>query len=78
MGERTGPPGAARRTRIRQSARFGLAGAVAERWWWHHLPGQGALGRDHDERPVAGSDREGFGISPFENAQHVGDLISVI
>jgi len=51
---------------------------VADGRRWHHFPGQRTLGGDHDERSIAGPDREGSGVSPFKNAQHVGDLVTVI
>jgi hypothetical protein len=44
---------------------------------WHHLPGEGALGGDHDQLPVRGADREGPGVSLLKNAQDVGDLLAV-
>jgi len=52
----------------------------ARRWrarWWHHFPGEGAPGRNYDQSPVTGADREGLSVSPFKNAQHVGHLLGV-
>ena len=45
--------------------------------WWHHFPGDGVPGGDHDECPVPGADREGPGVSLLENAQHVGHRLAV-
>jgi hypothetical protein len=36
--------------------------------WWHHFPGDGAPGGDHDQFPAPGADREGPGIRLLENA----------
>jgi hypothetical protein len=47
------------------------------RRWRHHLPGKSAGGRDHDQRPVTGADREGSRVIVLENAQDVGDLFAV-
>jgi hypothetical protein len=45
--------------------------------WWDYFPGEGAPGRDHDEFPVPGADREGPGVRLLEKAQHVGRLLAV-
>ena len=45
--------------------------------WWHHFPGDGVPGGDHNEFPVPGADREGPGVSLLENAQHVDHRLAV-
>jgi hypothetical protein len=44
---------------------------------WYQFSGQGAPGRDHDQFPVTGADREGRGVSFLQNAQHVRYLLTV-
>src|SRR6266487_2991383 len=63
--------------RSRRSGRLGSGAAPAGGRWWHHFPGQGAPGWDHDQCPVTGTDREGPGAGLFKNAQHVGHLLAV-
>ncbi len=67
---------AAVRQRTRRSGRVRASAAVRAPWW-HHFPGEGAPGRNHDQGPVTGADREGLSVSPFKNAQHVGHLLGV-
>jgi len=43
---------------------------------WHDLRGEGAPGRDDDQRPVTGAHREGTGVSLLEDAQDVGDHLA--
>src|SRR6266849_8752854 len=61
----------------RRSGRPGAGMASAGGPCWHHFPGDGAPGGDHDEFPVPRADREGPGVSLLENAQHVGHLLAV-
>ena len=42
-----------------ESGRSGAGAPPVLRRWRHHLPGKSAGGRDHDQRPVRGADREG-------------------
>ncbi len=56
---------------------LGSGAAPAGGRWWHHFPGQGAPGGDHDQFPVTCADREGPGAGLFKNAQHVGHLLAV-
>ena len=60
-----------------ESERSGAGAPPVLRRWRHHLPGKSAGGRDHDQRPVRGADREGSRVSLLENAQDVGDLFAV-
>src|SRR5580700_561039 len=60
-----------------ESERSGAGAPPVLRRWRHHLPGKSAGGRDHDQRPVTGADREGSRVILLENAQHVGDLFAV-
>ena len=41
------------------------------------LPVRGALGGDNDQLPVGGADGEGLGVSFFENARDVRNLLAV-
>ena len=60
-----------------ESERSGAGAPPVLRRWRHHLPGKSAGGRDHDQRPVRGADREGSRVILLENAQDVGDLFAV-
>ena len=60
-----------------ESGRSGAGAPPVLRRWRHHLPGKSAGGRDHDQRPVRGADREGSRVVRLENAQDVGDLFAV-
>ena len=60
-----------------ESGRSGAGAPPVLRRWRHHLPGKSAGGRDHDQRPVRGADREGSRVILLENAQDVGDLFAV-
>jgi hypothetical protein len=60
-----------------ESERSGAGAPPVLRRWRHHLPGKSAGGRDHDQRPVTGTDREGSRVILLENAQDVGDLFAV-
>ena len=60
-----------------ESERSGAGAPPVLRRWRHHLPGKSAGGRDHDQRPVRGTDREGSRVMLLENAQDVGDLFAV-
>ena len=60
-----------------ESGRSGAGAPPVLRRWRHHLPGKSAGGRDHDQRPVRGADREGSRVIRLENAQDVGDLFAV-
>ena len=60
-----------------ESERSGAGAPPVLRRWRHHLPGKSAGGRDHDQRPVTGADREGSRVILLENAQDVGDLFAV-
>jgi len=60
-----------------ESGRSGAGAPPVLRRWRHHLPGKSAGGRDHDQRPVRGADREGSRVIFLENAQDVGDLFAV-
>jgi hypothetical protein len=43
---------------------------------WHDLPGEGAPGRDNDQLPFTGAHCERTGLSPFKDAQDVGDYLA--
>ena len=60
-----------------ESERSGAGAPPVLRRRRHHLPGKSAGGRDHDQRPVRGADREGSRVILLENAQDVGDLFAV-
>ena len=60
-----------------ESGRSGAGAPPVLRRWRHHLPGKSAGGRDHDQRPVRGADREGSRVILLQNAQDVGDLFAV-
>ena len=60
-----------------ESERSGAGTPPVLRRWRHYLPGKSAGGRDHDQRPVTGTDREGSRVILLENAQDVGDLFAV-
>ena len=60
-----------------ESGRSGAGAPPVLRRWRHHLPGKSAGGRDYDQRPVRGADREGSRVILLENAQDVGDLFAV-
>src|SRR5712691_7060381 len=60
-----------------ESERSGAGAPPVLRRWRHHLPGKSAGGRDHDQRPVRGTDHEGSRVILLENAQDVGDLFAV-
>jgi hypothetical protein len=60
-----------------ESERGGAGAPPVLRRWRHYLPGKSAGGRDHDQRPVTGTDREGRRVILLENAQDVGDLVAV-
>lgn len=62
---------------VRLSGRSGAGAPPVLRRWRHHLPGKSAGGRDHDQRPVRGADREGSRVILLQNAQDVGDLFAV-
>ena len=62
---------------VSESERSGAGAPPVLRRWRHHLPGKSAGGRDHDQRPVRGADREGSRVILLENAQDVGDLFAV-
>ncbi len=66
------------RRRSRRSGRLWVGTALADGRWWHHFPGQGAPGGDHDQSPVTGADREGMAVMLLENAHDVGDLLAII
>jgi hypothetical protein len=44
---------------------------------WHDFAGESAPGRDHDQLPGSGTDREGAGVRLLKDAQDVGDLLPV-
>ncbi len=44
----------------------------------HDFPGEHARAGDHDTLPGGAADREGIGVTLFENAQDVGDLFAAI
>ena len=60
-----------------ESGRSGAGAPPVLRRRRHHLPGKNAGGRDHDQPPVRGTDREGSRVILLENAQDVGDLFAV-
>src|SRR6266568_646590 len=66
------------RRRSRRSGRLWAGTALADGRWWHHFPGQGAPGGDHDQSPVTGADREAMAVMLLENAHDVGDLLAII
>jgi hypothetical protein len=54
------------------------ASAASARWRWRHdLPGQRPPGWDHDQFPVRCTDCEGASVRPLEDAEDVGDHLTV-
>jgi hypothetical protein len=45
-------------------------------WRRHDLPGEGAPGRDNNQRPVTGTHCEGTSVSLLKDAQNVGNLLA--
>jgi hypothetical protein len=43
----------------------------------HDFPGEGAPGRDYDQLPVRGADRERTGVRLLKDAEHVGHRLAV-